>query len=127
MNTGFDTNGGKKLEFHGGTLGAFIPLIVLGISILALFVNGFTATNSFWVAGFAALCVAFLLIKDKSEFTLVSAETERFLIEKGFFDVSVRENQGDFQVKGMDLNLRDIYLMLDVSSKDMEEIFLDAR
>lgn len=58
---------------------------------------------------------------------LVSAETERFLIEKGFFDVSVRENQGDFQVKGMDLNLRDIYLMLDVSSKDMEEIFLDAR
>lgn len=71
MNTGFDTNGGKKLEFHGGTLGAFIPLIVLGISILALFVNGFTATNSFWVAGFAALCVAFLLIKDKSEFTEV--------------------------------------------------------
>ncbi len=30
-------------------------------------------------------------------------------------------------MKGMDLNLRDIYLMLDVSSKDMEEIFLDAR
>lgn len=69
MNTGFDTNEGKKLEFYGGTFGAFIPLIVLGVSILALFANGFTATNSFWVAGFAALCVAFLMIKEKSEFT----------------------------------------------------------
>ena len=41
--------------------------------------------------------------------------------------MSVREKQGEFQVKGMALNLRDIYLMLETSAKDMEEIFLDAR
>lgn len=58
---------------------------------------------------------------------LADARTEQFLIEKGFFDVSVREKQGEFQVKGMALNLRDIYLMLETSAKDMEEIFLDAR
>lgn len=58
---------------------------------------------------------------------IVSEQTEQFLIEKGFFDVSVRGNQGDFQVKGMSLNLKDIYLMLEISSKDMEEIFLNAR
>lgn len=58
---------------------------------------------------------------------LADVRTEQFLIEKGFFDVSVRGNQGDFRVKGMDLNLRDIYLMLEISSKDMEEIFLDVR
>lgn len=57
---------------------------------------------------------------------LVSARTEQFLIENGFFDVSVRESQGDFQVKGMSLNLREIYLMLETSSRDMEEIFLDV-
>lgn len=57
---------------------------------------------------------------------LVSARTEQFLIENGFFDVSVRESQGDFQVKGMSLNLREIYLMLEISSRDMEEIFSDV-
>lgn len=58
---------------------------------------------------------------------IVSARTEQFLIEKGFFDVSVRPSQGEFQVKGMELNLKEIYRMLEVSSKDMEEIFSDAR
>lgn len=57
---------------------------------------------------------------------LVSAETEKALIEKGFFDVSVRGDSAvdGFQVKGMDLNLKQIYQMLDTASKDMEEIFL---
>lgn len=57
---------------------------------------------------------------------LVSGETESRLIEAGFFDVSVRENGGGsgFSVKGMDLNLKEIYRMLDQASKDMEEIFL---
>lgn len=57
---------------------------------------------------------------------LVSAETEGELIEKGFFDVSVRggsDSQG-FPVKGMELNLKEIYQMLDAASRDMEEIFL---
>lgn len=60
---------------------------------------------------------------------IVSSQTEQFLMEKGFFDVSVRENgnRGEFRVKGMDLNLKDIYLMLEISSKDMEEIFSDVQ
>ena len=59
---------------------------------------------------------------------IVSRETEQFLIDNGFFDVSVREDgNSTFQVKGMELNLRDIYLMLDAASKDMEEIFADVR
>ncbi|MBU5625351.1 hypothetical protein KQI82_00180 [Oscillibacter sp. MSJ-2] len=68
---GFDTNGGKKLLFHGGNFGAFIPLIVMGISIVGLFSTGNTSTNAFWIAGFAAICAAFLLMKDKREFTEV--------------------------------------------------------
>lgn len=57
---------------------------------------------------------------------LVSAKTENRLIEAGFFDVSVREDGSGngFSVKGMDLNLKDIYRMLDRASKDMEEIFV---
>lgn len=57
---------------------------------------------------------------------LVSRETETRLIEAGFFDVSVRENGAGsgFSVKGMDLNLKEIYRMLDRASKDMEEIFV---
>lgn len=58
---------------------------------------------------------------------LVSKETEQFLIDNGFFDLSVREGgSGEFRVKGMELNLRDIYLMLDAASRDMEEIFADV-
>ena len=52
---------------------------------------------------------------------IVSRETESFLIEKGFFDTSVRG--GENSIKGMNLSLRDIYSMLDTASKDMEEIF----
>ncbi len=60
---------------------------------------------------------------------LVSAETEKSLIESGFFDVSVRAGGAseEFQVKGMALNLKEIYQMLDIASKDMEEIFLQNR
>ena len=60
---------------------------------------------------------------------LVSAQTEQFLIEKGFFDVSVRSGSDSdgFHVKGMNLNLKEIYQMLDVVSRDMEEIFLRSR
>lgn len=60
---------------------------------------------------------------------LVSAETEKRLIESGFFDVSVRAGAAPdgFQVKGMALNLKEIYLMLDIASRDMEEIFLRSR
>lgn len=60
---------------------------------------------------------------------LVSASTEQALIDSGFFDVSVRPggDVGGFPVKGMELNLKEIYQMLDVASRDMEEIFLRSR
>ena len=58
---------------------------------------------------------------------IISKENENRLIEEGFFDVSVRENQdNDFAIKGMDLNLHKIYEMLDVAATDMEEIFNTA-
>ena len=60
---------------------------------------------------------------------LVSAQTEQFLIENGFFDVSVRSDNGSegFHVKGMNLNLKEIYQMLDDVSQDMEEIFVRSQ
>lgn len=58
---------------------------------------------------------------------LISKETEQKLIDSGFFDVSVREsNSTNFNVKGMNLNLREIYEMLDVAANDIEEIFTNA-
>ena len=54
---------------------------------------------------------------------IVSKASEQKLIEGGFFDVSVRGGDGSFNVKGMTLNLKDIHQMLDVATKDMEEIF----
>ena len=60
---------------------------------------------------------------------IVSAESEKALIEAGFFDVSVRGGAGEeaFNVKGMSLNLKDIYLMLDIATADMEEIFATSK
>lgn len=58
---------------------------------------------------------------------IISRESEQFLIEKGFFDVSVRGGNSDFNVKGMSLNLKDIYLMLEPATIDMEEIFATAK
>lgn len=60
---------------------------------------------------------------------LVSEQTEQFLIENGFFDVSVRSDSDSdgFHVKSMNLNLKEIYQMLDDVSQDMEEIFVRSR
>lgn len=55
---------------------------------------------------------------------VMSEKTEEALIEMGFFDVSVRQGSGDdFQVKGMDINLNDIYAYLETAVEDLEEIF----
>lgn len=54
---------------------------------------------------------------------LLSEEVEQKLIDKGFFDYSVRSGKSDIGIKGMDLSLYEIYECLDVASKDMEEIF----
>lgn len=59
---------------------------------------------------------------------IISKQSEQFLIEKGFFDVSVREgSESGFSVKAMNLNLNEIYQMLDIASEDMEEIFSNVQ
>lgn len=58
---------------------------------------------------------------------LLSPETEQRLIEDGFFDLSLRDGaSGGLQVKGMSVNLREIYLQMEAASADMQEIFGSA-
>ncbi len=59
---------------------------------------------------------------------IISLEREKELIEKGFFDLSIRPDadvEGLF-VQGMKVNLTQVYDMLEVSSADMQEIFAQA-
>ena len=56
---------------------------------------------------------------------VISLDREKQLIEMGFFDLSIRP-QADVEglkVKGMNVNLTQVYDMLEVASKDMQEIF----
>ncbi len=59
---------------------------------------------------------------------LLSSETEQRLIEDDFFDLSLRseEGGGGLKVKGMSVNLREIYLQMEAASADMQEIFGSA-
>ena len=56
---------------------------------------------------------------------IISLEMEKKLIEMGFFDLSIRPDAevDGISVKGMNVNLKDVYDMLEVSSEDMQEIF----
>lgn len=58
---------------------------------------------------------------------LLSEEVENALLEMNFFTVSLRGSDPDGGVKGMDLNLEEIYGYLEIASKDMEEIFSVAK
>lgn len=57
---------------------------------------------------------------------LLSEEVENALLEINFFNVCLRDSDSDDGVKGMDLNLEEIYSYLDTASRDMEEIFSAA-
>lgn len=59
---------------------------------------------------------------------ILSLETEQRLIEDSFFDLSLRSGSASegLQVKGMTVNLREIYLQMDAASADMQEIFGSA-
>ena len=59
---------------------------------------------------------------------LLTLEVEKRLISEGFFDLSVRNNVdlGGLQVKGMSVNLYEIYEQLERASADMREIFGSA-
>ncbi|HFI0618227.1 TPA: extracellular solute-binding protein [Streptococcus suis] len=54
---------------------------------------------------------------------VLSEKIERELVEDGFFDISIRDAKTEGSIKGMSLQLEDIYKYLDVASKDMEELF----
>lgn len=58
----------KKMEFYGGTLGACLPMFVFMVCMIVTAAMKKVSLVLFCMAGFAALCVAFLLAKNKKEF-----------------------------------------------------------
>nr|WP_325228148.1 Na+/H+ antiporter NhaC family protein [uncultured Oscillibacter sp.] len=58
----------KRMEFYGGTFGACFPLLVFLAIMMVVAVTGKVSLVLFCMAGFAALCVAFLLARSKPEF-----------------------------------------------------------
>ena len=64
----------KKLEFYGGTFGACLPLITFMALMILIAAMKKVSLVLFCMAGFAGLCVAFLLAKDKKEFEKATVE-----------------------------------------------------
>lgn len=58
----------KKMQFYGGTFGACLPLLVFMALMITIAALQKVSLVLFCMAGFAGLCVAFLLAKDKKEF-----------------------------------------------------------
>lgn len=67
-------NENKKLEFYGGTFGACLPLIVFMACMILIAALKMVSLVLFCMAGFAGLCVAFLLAKDKKAFEEAAVE-----------------------------------------------------
>lgn len=58
----------KKLEFYGGNFGACLPLLIFMGCMIAIAAMHMVSLVLFCMAGFAGLCAAFLLAKDKKAF-----------------------------------------------------------
>lgn len=58
----------SKLKFYGGSFGAFVPLLVFMACMVLIAAMKMVSLVLFCMAGFAGLCTAFLLAKDKKEF-----------------------------------------------------------
>lgn len=58
----------KKMTFYGGTFGACLPLLTFMGCMIVIAAKQMVSLSLFCMAGFAGLCVAFLLAKDKKEF-----------------------------------------------------------
>lgn len=54
-----------KSKFYGGLLGATLPFITMIVMLITLTITKHTGLKCFWTAGVAALCVTFLLARDK--------------------------------------------------------------
>ena len=57
---------------------------------------------------------------------ILKESTERKLVDAGFYDLSIRDAGKDNSIKGMTISLEKIYDAMDVSAKDMEELFTVA-
>lgn len=57
----------KKMEFLGGSIGAYIPFASLVIVIFALVLTNHVSLKVYWAAGFLALCISFLFAKNKGK------------------------------------------------------------
>lgn len=58
---------------------------------------------------------------------ILSENTERELVNKGFYDCSIRDCDKNDSIKGMEVSLEEIYSYMDTSARDMEQIFATAR
>ena len=64
----------KRMQFYGGTLGACAPLLVFMCLMIVIAAMKKVSLVLFCMAGFAGLCVAFLLAKNKKEFEQAVAD-----------------------------------------------------
>ena len=58
----------KRMQFYGGTFGACAPLLIFMCLMIVIAAMKKVSLVLFCMAGFAGLCAAFLLAKDKKEF-----------------------------------------------------------
>lgn len=58
----------NKLYFHGGLLGAWIPMVTFVVIMITAALTGHISLMVFAAGAFVAVCTGFLLSKDKKEF-----------------------------------------------------------
>jgi Na+/H+ antiporter NhaC len=62
----------KLMQFYGGKAGAWFPLIMMLVLMILLVIAHRASSVGFWAPTFAALCLGFLLAKNKKEFSSVA-------------------------------------------------------
>lgn len=60
------------MEFHGGLFGAVLPFLVMVVLMVILTITHNNGLKCFWMAGVAALCVSYIMAKDKKRFNDVA-------------------------------------------------------
>lgn len=65
----------EKLNFYGGLVGATAPFVTMIAMLVLLTITHHSGLKSFWTAGVAALCVTFLLSKDKKRMSDVTIQS----------------------------------------------------
>ena len=60
--------GNEKLYFHGGMLGAWLPMVTFVIVMVTAAMTGHISLTVFAAGAFVAICIGFLLSKNKKAF-----------------------------------------------------------